>query len=479
MFINGINNSEYYTFEDVFEREKFFYLNSTIRIIGWETPISIIYVSGEKINICFKRELWDFAKDYVDPPFSEKNESSIFDTVFEEEYYRDKPARELKYALQKYKEAGYKFEANYIYPDALMKKLQNEEYFAVTGIDTFNDLLGKPHNCHAHWFPVDVDAIIIDENSSLGHPPRSARADIVFPYDNITQRLTGYVGFDGNFYLLSSLAEKTQEQPLKAFSIKSGLKAIESKLKINHQDFYDVTFLKSHIIAYDGTCYDYEGNIRQQETIHQQNVNFINGIIYKLTDFSKQINFPKPPVELKVPDMLYTVDIDIFDTLVIPALQSINALDKKVHNDFLEIKKLIVYAGLNQNFTVAMQNIRELNETKVFGGSSRGLASKLLIKNLNILKDITSKEEFAALLNNGLEIKKRIAHINGSNIAEISVTGKEFSIIVEKQKISERIEQSDLWKSLHSQMLVIFTNSKNEQFCATTQKYNVLFIRKA
>ena len=478
MYIDGIDKSEYYNLEDVFGREKIFYLNSTLRIIGWETPISIIYLDGEKVKACFKKELFDFAKDYVDPPY--KKEDSVFDNIFEEEYYSDKSIRKLQYALKKYKEAGYKFEITKLFPDELKEKLKSDEYFGVKGADVFCDIFANPHDCNSYWFPVDVDAIIINDVFPFEKSKHSVKAEIVFVHDYLMKRMTGFVGYDGLFYAEHgvSLCENEENVYLKAFSVKDGLKNVKSDIKIKRLDMYSAAFLKNYIVAYDGTCYDYDGELCERETTHHQNVNFINGLIHTLSDFSKEIDYSQMHLEMKAPDMIYEVNVDVVENLIVPSLKSIDALNKKAYNDFLEIKKLIVYAGLSRNFEKALLNIKEMNKSKVFGGSSRGFASKRLLESLNILKKRTSKNEFMALLNNDVELRKRIAKINGTKVVEIAVSDEDFTALMKEKKVSKEINKSELWQSLQPHMLVVFTKNKNEHFWARIHKQGSSIVHK-
>lgn len=406
MFIDGIIEGELYNIEDVFGRDSFYYLNSTLRIIGWETPVSIIYIDGEAVRICYNKRLWDFSKDYTDVPY--EGEGTVFDKAFEEEYIKEKHIRKLVYALKRYKEAGVEFKPVKLFPDELKEKLQSDEYFTVEGASVFRNMFGKPLNCHSLWLPVDVDAIITNDGSDQGN-----EAEIVFSHDILPQRIIGHVGYDGNFYEHNFyVLLDDNKNYFNVYSLDSGLKEIECKHKIKSDDVPGSSFLKSYVILPDGSCYDYDGEFCERETVHHKNVNLINKLIYKLGDFSKEIDRSHPYLTIKSTDMIYAFDIDFVEKLILPTLKSLNALSTKAYNDFIEIKKLIVYAGLSKDFGNAIQNVMELNKSKVFGGSGKGLASKRLIENLNVLKRRTAKRDFALLLNNVTGLKARIQKIN-------------------------------------------------------------------
>ena len=298
----------------------------------------------------------------------------------------------------------------------------------------------------------------------------NGKADIAFACNNMMKTLSGHIGYDGIFYALQP-SSRDEDQYLKAFSIKNGIKATESDLKIKHNNFFSrIIFLKNYIVACDGTCYDYDGDLCERETTHHKNVEFINGMIYTLSNFSKEIYYYEMRLEIKATDMIYEVDVDIVENLIAPSLKSVDALNKKAYSDFLEIKKLIVYAGLSRNFEKALLNIKEMNNFKIFGGSSRGFASKRLLESLRILKKRTSQSEFRSLLNNDVELRKRIAKIHGTKVVEITVSEEDFNALVNENRVSNEIKKSKLWQSVQPDMLVVFTNNKNEHLCARTHK---------
>lgn len=447
MFIKGIDDGEFYGFKDVFDKSLFFHQDSILRVGGWETPISIFYTDGEVIKVCFRKELLEYA---------------------DSEEFPVQPTETLECALTKYKEAGYPFDIKSLFLYEVKEKLESGEYFAVEGADIFKDFFGNPYHYEDLWFPVDVDAIIINPSLPFATAKNQAKAEIVFT--NPSRSLNGFVGFDGLFYRRIP-HKKHQHYSFRAYNLSCGIKPCEAKLAEKCKNFSSAIFLKNYVIIDDGTCFNYDGNICEAETIYHKKANFINGILYNLTDISKEIGQPKDILEIVVPEGANTDDISFFDEIVIPSLESINVLNMKSFNGFCGMHDLIVYAGLSQNYKTAFLNIKTLNENIIFGGSSRGLASSKLLDNLNILKSNTTQEDFANLLNDEIELKKRVAAINGTEILEIPVSDKTFTLFSEEQRFSRETKTLLSQHNAQSQMLVIFSNNGN-RFCAVTKKSN-------
>jgi hypothetical protein len=312
----------------------------------------------------------------------------------------------------------------------------------------------------ALWFPVDVDAIITNDCVYKYHT-----ASIIYAGNG---HCPGYIDFDGNFYTMGQSAPPDKNKKIQVFSVKDGIKPLPCPFDLTGEDFNGLVFFRYYVVTADGTSIDYDGKIHPNATAHYKNVNMLNSIIYLLRDYSVDDDYIPAYLEIKAPGFIDTVDIDFVENVVVPCIKSRNALDKKAYSHFSEIEKLLIYAGLSQDFYTALRNIINLNNARVFGGTKRGISSARILKNLNTLKNKVSKKQFSKLLNDALSLKKEIALINGAKVEEISVSEKAFNMLVRNNRIAKEIQRLPQWQNIEKDVFVIFKNPENESFAAVT-----------
>jgi len=473
IFVESIRAEEKYDMVDVFSREKYYYKNSTIRIVGWETPISIIYREGNDIKIRFKKEIEKYTDGFKDASFEETEEftNSVFDDIFAKNYYEEQPVRRLKYAINQYKKEQKNFEAVKLFPDDLKKLLSSSDL--LQSDFAFNDA-HSTFDALNYWFPVSVDSILSDysKQKAVGHDEC-----MIISFQN--QKKYGRIGYDGRFYHFDF---NCISGGCDVYSFKSGMTLEKTPKYLDTLSLYGLgyRFLKDYVIDPDNNCYNYDGELNESKTRHHKNIRLMNDIIRLLYKPSSDYCSDRPSTKITVPNDFTKFDVYDVERIIVPHLQSKNVLNSTALKQFMRVKEIIVKTGLQDNFESALRSILSLNKSSIYGGSNRNICGEKLFKNLKELMKNIGTEKMAGLLQNCLELKKEVAQLCGAAIAEFEVSDSEYLLISVKNRIPQRLKNDDSWKLIKPGTLVIFSCGMYEKACAaTTATKSGLGLRRA
>ncbi|MBR2724469.1 MAG: hypothetical protein IKB72_03430, partial [Ruminococcus sp.] len=125
LYLESVRKEETYGLYDVFGRSKIYYPNSTDRIWGWETPVSVIYRDRTKVKLRFKKCIKSYGEDFSEVSFEEAAKTEFF--INKNDYMKKQEVARLKYAVGKYKESREKFECNALTPRELEQILDQDD----------------------------------------------------------------------------------------------------------------------------------------------------------------------------------------------------------------------------------------------------------------------------------------------------------------------------------------------------------------
>lgn len=407
LFADDIKKEDTYSLCDVFSRDKYFYKNSVVRVVGWETPVSVFYRDGHQIKMRFKSCIKIFSDRFTDSPYEGDPSDPLYD-IHLEKYKSERHIRRLRYYIGKYKEAGVPFEATAVVPAYLKSIFVKEGYLMQEEFVLNEDMPVLPlFDSDCLWTPVDVDAILTDfSNRSV-----MCREDAMLVYWDGNIKF-GKVGFDGKFYDTGALMSLRKSPKAYEFSegineCKMPLWFAECKLRTT------MCFLRDYIVAPDNTCYDYEGNEIPHKTRHHRNVAFMNDIIKLFYKDALPNHYIGVYLQATIPEELTRFELDDVERIVVPHLATKNMLYKKALDRFLELKAILKKAGFTSEFELPFRNILELNKVKKCGGSGRGMCSEKLLENLKKLHKRAGNKKMSSLLCDIDLLKKEVAGING------------------------------------------------------------------
>ena len=462
LFVNGIRKEETYDFFDVFGRDKIFYKASIARIVGWETPASIIYKDGKQIKIRFKKILEPHYDSYIDKPFEGDPEFLFYDKQLED-YNLQEPNRRLAYAIEQFKISQNHFKAEPLFPKELEERLNNKSAFMAAEY-SFDDKydLDSFFDSTCYWFPVDIDAILTDykNRETIRHN------EGIIAYADGTAKF-GHLGFDRNFYFFNGGFKYPPQK--KVYQIDTGIRetSVPNWFDVSGNPF-GYTFLRDYIVTPDNNCYDYSGAFLDSKTKHYQNVKLLNDLIKMF--MVKDIRCYSDTIHVQpiIPKEFIEFDIDIIETIVVPHLSSKKMLNQTALLHFLDVKSIITKVGLSKNFEPALKNILDLNKSNVYGGSKRNICGTQLLENLKKLHKKVGNQKMAFLLENEIELKRNIATLNGVTVVEHTVSIEEFKKIKYDKRESKETKASTFWKTLGPGIVIVFSCETNERFCAVT-----------
>ena len=463
IFVDGVLEKERYDLYDVFGREKFFYKNSTVRVVGWETPVSLIYRDGNEVKIRFKKEIERYAVGFKDEPFKPHPmfDDSVFYDIMIKNYSDKQPIRCLNYAIKQYKIANKDFAPVKLFPAELKEKLENEELMQVAyPLESERSMF----DASCYWFPIDVDAILIDFKNKETVP--KSKAATIFADGRM---MFGDVGYDSKFYCLESYEEQ------KVYSFDNGITKIDTPQWLLNPRLFGMgyNFLKEYVVTNDCDCYNYNGDFLENKTKHHKNVKLMNDLIRLLWKIDSRdgyrFNFYDGPyTNLLVPREFLEFNIDDVERVVIPHLASKEIINNKALEHFIEVKKIIKKVGLENDFEHAFRNIIDLNKSKIYGGSKRNICGERLLSNLRKLHKKIGSERLSDLLQNPVELKKEVAQINGISAVEYIVSASDYALIRDERRVPKTLKKDVFWCSLEPETLVIFSCDTSERFCAVT-----------
>ena len=466
IFVEGVQKTEEYDLYDVFGRDKIFYKNSIVRVAGWETPVSLIYREGEEVKIRFKKEIEKYAEGFEDEPFEPHpmfNEPLFYD-IMVKNYNDEQPIRCLNYAIQQYKKTNVDFTPVKLFPAELKEKLENEELMQVSyPLDSERSLF----DASCYWFPVDVDAILID----FKNRETIAKDEAVTVFAD-GRMMFGHVGYDKKFYRLGS---HKNPNGCEIYSFDNGITKIDTPQWLSNPHLLGMgyQFLKEYVVTRDCLCYNYNGDFLENKTKHHKNVKLMNDLIRLLWKINAKDSFSfydGPYTNLMVPKEFSEFNIDDVERVVIPHLASKEILNNKALEHFIEVKRIIKNAGLENDFEHALRNIVDMNKSKIYGGSKRNICGIRLISNLRKLYKKVGSERLSGLLRNSVELKREVAQINGTSVIEYVVSASDYVLIRDERKVPKTLKKDAFWCSLEPETLIVFSCGSNENFCAVTTK---------
>lgn len=464
IFVEGVHKSDTYDLYDVFGRDKIFYKNSIVRVVGWETTVSIIYREGNEVKIRFKKEIEKYAEGFEDESFEPHpmfNEPIFYD-IMVKNYNKEQPIRCLNYAIQQYKKKNKNFAPVKLFPAELKEKLENEELMQIS-YPLESDLSLFDASCY--WFPVDVDAILID----FKNRETIAKDEAVTVFAD-GRMMFGHIGCDKKFYRLGS---NKNPSGCEVYSFDDGITKIDTPQWLSNPRLLGMgyQFLKEYVVTNDNNCYNYNGDFLENKTRHHKNVKLMNDLIRLLWRINSKDCFSfydGPYTNLMAPKEFLEFNIDDVERVLIPHLSSKEIINKKALEHFIDVQKIIKKAGLDKNFESAFRNIVDMNKSKIFGGSKRNICSERLMANLQKLYKKVSSDELARLLQNTVELKKEVAMLNGTTVVEYVVSVSDYYLIKNERKVPKSLRKDIFWSSLEPETLIIFSCETNEKFCAVT-----------
>ncbi len=408
MYLDEVRKEERYSVYDVFGRNKICYENSMARIWGWETPVSIIYREEEMIKLRFKKTLEPYAEGFEAVPFEECPEKEL--CISAEHDDKKQTEKRFLFALENYKKSREGFECKPLTPKAL-------EHFLKSGFELYEEeyLLSDDgssplYDAYCYWFAVDVDCILCSFHTGLSIDRQ--RAVLSFWNDNCC---FGDVGYDGKFYKIEFFFEEGRKHQI--YDVKDGLKEVSLPEWLqNYKASFGCRFLRGYIVTAANDCYDYEGNYLENASLHHKNVRFLNDMIKFLRKKEVEtLDFKVPHLEMTLPAELLRIDVEDIEHLLVPHLESKNALSRGALNRFLQVKAIIKKAGVQEDFIQVVRNILCLNCVADCGGSSRGLCSDKLLANLNKLLKSAGAHKTKALLLDYEALKAEVIRINNKS----------------------------------------------------------------
>lgn len=463
MFYKSTEYGEYYDFYDVFGKDKFFHPTSVVRIIGWETPASIIYKDDRRIKIRFKKSIEPFYNEYRDKPYN-GNPSDLFYDKFLETYTNEEPLRRLKYAIEEYKKTTDYFEITPLFHKELEQKLNNSNLF-IPAEYTLDDTIfnySVLHNHSCYWFPVDIDAIITD----FPYEESISRDEGMIVFVDGTIKY-GRVGFDGNFYHLGAASDGKYQYNV--YQLENGIKKLNSPTWLNtSQNPFAYKFFRHYVITPDNKCYNYNGDFLPTKTTHNQNTKLANDLIKLLKKPIQNTTLNTISLELVIPSEFTEFNIDDIEKNIAPYLSSINQLNETAFSNFLDVKAIIKSCGLSADFETAFKNIVKLNKSTIYGGSKRNICGLKLRENIQQLYKQIGHKEMARVLKDEIEFKTKIAIINGTPVVEHCVSDKCFQSIKDGRRVPHELKKSHFWSDIQPGTLVVFSNNSNEKLCVVT-----------
>lgn len=407
LLINSIKKEETCGLCDALSRDRFFYKNSIVKVVGWETPVSVFYKEGRYVKMRFKKSLKFFEKDFSDTPYGSDPSCPLY-YIQLEKYKSERYIRQIRYAVEEFKKSGFTFEATPLVPAELKRMFEREGYlhkeeFVLNDDSTMISLF----DADCLWCPVDVDAII------TGYTNRDTMCseDAMLVYWD-GRVIHGKVGFDSRFYDTGTLLSLDNDS--KVYELTEGVRESEKPWWIdNYKLRTTIYFLRDYIVAPDNICYSYDGKELAYKTRHHKNVAFMNDLIRLLCKRKMRDRYIAVHLQATIPDELTRFELDDVERIIVPHLATQNALDERALKRFLALKTIIKKAGFKTEFQTQLRNILELNGHRECGGSGRGMCSEKLLANLNKLHKKAGNERMAVLLCDFDLLKKEVACING------------------------------------------------------------------
>ena len=456
---------DYYDLSDVFGVDKFFYKNSTVRIVGWETPVSLIYSDGKSVYIKFKKELLKYASSFEDTPIDCKPDSLFYDLSLKN-HMEEAPLRQLAFALQQYKAQTNQFSTTQLFPKDVQIQLEKRYLYLPEEYLLSDDGANPLYDATCYWFPVDVDAVLIS-NKTENKPDKSSCVIVDFR----GKRTFGNIGYDGNFYHfdLQTMSGNSKKPAADIFDVENGLKKIGpvSWNQSGFDSFYP-NFLREYIVLRDNTCYDYSGKVLPDRTRHYKNIAFVNSIIRLLRKKNVLFSGRQPRLSIEYPQQFDTVNIDLVETVIFPYLRSFDALNETAAERFMEVKIILVKAGLSNQFESAFKTILDMNQSPVYGGSKKNICGKALIASLQKLQKKLLQSRFSALLNDEVECKRTLATMNGSKVIDYTVSETEFDQISNYRRLPKKTKELLCADGVEEGHIIIFHDGSGKSFFAVT-----------
>lgn len=472
LFINErkMDKNERYGLEDVYGRGKICYHASAKRIVGWETPVSILFSAGEKINIRFKKKLLEY-----EPAAEPLVGRSVFDNDRQLGEVRDGSHSQLRRCIAAYRETHPEFMALQLQPQELQEFLKEKRETLLPMVYTLNTD-SELFTSECYWFPVDVDGIIADFSNWRTIDQDEA---VIASFSRPLQ--FGHVGFDKRFYAAVITEDGHQAWRVYTLSEKRAMEETASPPWLKNGDFrsFRYSFRKHYVIDGFNNCYSYEGQWLPDKSQYYKNMALLDDVIRCLSKREAVVYGEGPYWNLQL-SAEFQLTAETIEQSVIPYLSSKNVLNETAADAFRSIKAIIEKAGVENEFGQVFENILELNKHSIYGGSKRNFCGKALLRCLQSLSEQRPKNELACILKNGISLKKEVARLNGVTVKTYAVSEEDYILIREKKRIRRSIKTDPQWQQLTAGTLVVFNCESHEEFCAViTSTKNGSGIRRA
>jgi len=391
-FVPFTSPSERYTAGEVIPRDRFYYKDSTQRIAGWESDVSVIYAENGGIYIWFKRELEPYAEGYEDPPF-EVEEGSVF-SGWQQGCYRDEePLRMWRFAIgQFYKEhptAG-------VMPldtASLDRVLSHPTMFSGKPFPFCERFFDEPVQADALWFPVTVADILVIDDSVVSYQGDSC----IVGFDRNVQEAV--VGGDSYMYMTDTVTEEGRFLNCwKRAPYTCACRAAEVPWIGRTYPFERVWFMRDSVLLPDRRCVDYNGQILENRTRHYQNVDALYTMRRLLADPRSKPSAHTLSLRLGIPLQMDSFTPEDVDRTLVPYLQSAQMLDEVRYNEWTSLCKLFGTIGAGADFFPMLLSVIHVERYFIHEHCECHICSEPLMRALWRLVTRCSSREMTALL---------------------------------------------------------------------------------
>ncbi len=367
--------SEHYKYDglDVTERERFYYRDSTVRIVGWETPVSVIYVRGKDVYLRFRAALSAFEQD-------EKTDN--------------RTVRHRRAARRFCQQEPYA-------PMTPLTKEALDERLAEEGLSQAYCLSDGMDDAESFWYPVRADAVLFFmKKLSSDRPSNDATIRL---FDGTC--VCGGIGFDGRFY--TKAADGAYVSEPETFDRPEPW---PSDAPCSQYPF--LTLYRQYAVVGD-RCYSYSGEYLEERTVHHRSCGQVIGLYNLLHKRAKALSADHVYMDILLPPLAGVTETMVKDVLL-PLMRAEGTADPRKTAQLNTLIAHIDYARLSDSFYEVLQRLLSLNADRLCGGTGRRLCSRALLAHLQTLRDTCSEAAFAALLSDETALRTEIRRLHAA-----------------------------------------------------------------
>lgn len=370
MWIKEVSDRQQYGALDVVDRAWLYYPDSTVRIVGWETPVSVIFARGKQVLLRLKRTIVTYADG-----------ADVGDET------------ERRRCMTRFRQTG----------DTSRRALAAEELEALLSSDVcfeeeYRLSEEAPYirdTAQSVWFPVSADAVLFVYSSIVTGEP--LRTGIVRAFDGSCAYTT--LGFDGRLYFerrdgiyVAAYAQYDQPQPW-----------VTEK---TYRPYRTLTLYREYAVVNGEHCYDYDGNYLEERSTHHRCCAELHRLYDKLR--KRPTHERKRRVGVSVSDSvrmvvelppLKAVSRYLVADVLIPAMKAERIADLRKTATMETLIEMIEYAESDAPFYEILERLMRMNRLRECGGTGRGICSRELMAHLRVFRKAIPKARFAALLN--------------------------------------------------------------------------------